>query len=231
MNKETEQRPAIVCHMVASIDGRIDCAMVDKISGDEYYSTLEQLDCQAYLNGRVTMEHYNAEKEPFVAKDATSINQIAFYVSHLSEKYAVSVDTHGKLAFASNEIDSLPLICIVSEQASKEYLDYLQKKEISWIACGKTEIDLALAVKILGSEFGVKRLAVLGGGIINGGFLKAGLIDEVSLLLAPGIDGRSGRVALFDGIENTPRDPFQLKLNNLEQLDGGTVWLRYNVVK
>ena len=28
-------RPHIVCHMVASIDGRIDCAMVEKISGDE----------------------------------------------------------------------------------------------------------------------------------------------------------------------------------------------------
>ena len=33
-------RPYVVCHMVASIDGRIDCAMVDKISGDEYYTTL-----------------------------------------------------------------------------------------------------------------------------------------------------------------------------------------------
>lgn len=26
------KRPYIVCHMVASIDGRIDCSMVDKIS-------------------------------------------------------------------------------------------------------------------------------------------------------------------------------------------------------
>lgn len=28
------KKPYIVCHMVQSIDGRIDCAMVDKISGD-----------------------------------------------------------------------------------------------------------------------------------------------------------------------------------------------------
>ena len=54
------KRPYIVCHMVESIDGRIDCGMVDKISGDEYYSTLESLGCPASVEGRVTMEHYYA---------------------------------------------------------------------------------------------------------------------------------------------------------------------------
>ena len=38
-------KPYVICHMVASIDGRIDCSMVDKISGEEYYTALEQLDC------------------------------------------------------------------------------------------------------------------------------------------------------------------------------------------
>lgn len=46
--------------MVASIDGRIDCSMVEKISGEEYDVALEQLDCPSLLEGRVTMEHYNA---------------------------------------------------------------------------------------------------------------------------------------------------------------------------
>ena len=59
-------RPYVICHMVASIDGRIDCSMVDKISGEEYYTALEQLDCPSLLEGRVTMEHYNSAKEPFV---------------------------------------------------------------------------------------------------------------------------------------------------------------------
>ena len=65
--------------MVASIDGRIDCSMVDKISGDEYYETLEKLDCPAQLEGRVTMEHYNAAKEPFVAQDSTPVGKSAVH--------------------------------------------------------------------------------------------------------------------------------------------------------
>lgn len=44
--------------MVESIDGRIDCGMVNKISGDEYYTTLDSLDCRASVEGRVIMEHF-----------------------------------------------------------------------------------------------------------------------------------------------------------------------------
>ena len=47
-------RPYIICHMMASLDGRIDCDMTEKISGDEYYEALETLGCQSELNGRVT---------------------------------------------------------------------------------------------------------------------------------------------------------------------------------
>lgn len=73
------KRPYIVCHMVESIDGRIDCCMVDKISGDEYYSTLESLECPASVKGRVTMEHYYALPERFVAKDSTPLGMAESY--------------------------------------------------------------------------------------------------------------------------------------------------------
>ena len=82
-------------------------------------------------------------------------------------------------------------------------------------------------MEILCTDFGVERLAVLGGGHINGGFLAAGLIDEVSLLLAPGIDGRKGQTALFDGIADIDRMPVRLALESVEQVGQGTLWIRY----
>ena len=46
-------RPYIVCHMMASVDGRIDCAMTEQIeSGDEYYEALAELGCPSLLMGR-----------------------------------------------------------------------------------------------------------------------------------------------------------------------------------
>ena len=70
--------------MVASIDGRIDCSMVDKISGEEYYTALEQLDCPSLLEGRVTMEHYNSAKEPFVPTGYEPVDQPSVSVAEES---------------------------------------------------------------------------------------------------------------------------------------------------
>ena len=97
---------------------------------------------------------------------------------------------------------------------------------ISWIVCGETHIDLHKAVEILYTEFGVERMAVVGGGTINAAFLNAGLLDEVSILLGPGIDGRKGMTATFDGLPlNT--EPVNLKLLSVQPYDNGAVWLRY----
>ena len=224
-------RPYIVSHMVASIDGRIDCEMVDKISGDEYYTTLEQLGCPSLLEGRVTMEHYYAEKEPFVPQADVPVGMPSVHIAVESDAYMIAVDTNGRLRWPAAEIDGIPLVCIVSEKVSQEYLDMLRAQDISWICTGKDGINLVRAMEVLRSVFGVERLAVLGGGHINGGFLEAGLIDEVSLLLAPGIDGRRNRTALFDGIPDTDRPPVPLNLKSVEPLDNGTVWIRYTTRK
>lgn len=221
------KRPYIVCHMVASIDGRIDCSMVDKISGDEYYETLDKLDCPTQLEGRVTMEHYNAAKQPFIANDPTPFGMTSVYKAVDSDRYIVSVDTCGRLMWDSPEIDGVPLICIVSEKAPHEYLKMLKKEGISYICIGSNSINLPAAMEILATEFGVKRMAVLGGGNINGGFLAEGLIDEVSLLLAPGIDGRKGQTALFDGITDMDRMPVKLSLTSVEPIENDTLWIRY----
>lgn len=222
-------KPYIICHMVTSIDGRIDCSMVEKICGDEYDAALVQLDCPSLLEGRVTMEHYNAVKEPFVPTDDEPIGQQSVYVAEESDAFMVSVDTLGHLQWKTNCIDDVPLICIVSERTSKEYLEMLRKQRISWIAVGKEHIDLNTAMEILYEQFHIQRLALLGGGHINGGFLQAGLIDEVSLLIAPGIDGRKNGTAVFDGINKTEDLPIHLRLIGLERLENDVIWLRYTL--
>lgn len=144
-----------------------------------------------------------------------------------SDKYMVSVDTYGRLRWPAAEIDGVPLVCIVSEQVSQEYLEMLRNEGISYICVGRESIDLSTAMEVLCSDFGVERLAVLGGGHINGGFLASGLIDEISLLLAPGIDGRKGQTALFDGIPDMYRMPVKLSLESVEPVGNGTLWIRY----
>ena len=224
-------RPYIICHMMASIDGRIDCSMVDKISGDEYYTALGELRCPSTLEGRVTMEHYSALKERYVARDSTPVGRPSYHIARQAGGYSIAVDTLGRLQWPSDEIDGTPLLCITSEQAPQEYLDTLRSQGISYIATGRHGIDLAQAMETLRERFGVERLALLGGGNINGGFLAAGLIDEVSLMIGQGIDGRRGQTAVFDGIADMDRMPTKMRLTDVRRLGCGTVWLRYRAEK
>ena len=86
-------------------------------------------------------------------------------------------------------------------------------------------------MEILCEEFGVERLAVVGGGHICGGFLESGLIDEVSVMIGPGIDGRKGQTAVFDGIVRQDCNPYRLKLESVERWETDIVWLRYTMKK
>ena len=153
--------------MISSVDGRIDCAMVDKISGDEYYAALKQLDCPSTLTGRVTMEHYSAEKEPFRPSHPETAGKASFHKAIEAEAYTVAIDTRGKLRWPSAEIDGLPLLCITSENATLEYLDRLREQGVSYICVGNGCIDLPKAMEMLHEHFGIERLAVVGGGHIN----------------------------------------------------------------
>ena len=89
-------------------------------------------------------------------------------------------------------------------------------------------MDLPLALRKIADRFGVTTLMLEGGGRINGGMLAAGLIDEVSVLVAPAVDGRVGTPALFD-LDADGAAPCRLALEHVEQRSDGVLWLRYRV--
>ena len=55
------KKPYIICHMMTSVDGRIDCAMTEHLPGvQEYYDTLDALNAPTRVSGRVTAEQTGA---------------------------------------------------------------------------------------------------------------------------------------------------------------------------
>lgn len=224
-------KPYIVCHMMTSVDGRIDCVMTEHLPGvQEYYDTLDALDAPTRISGRVTAELEMALPGKFDAKSAEALGREAFSKAADAEGYEIVVDTRGTLLWDESVEGERPVLILTSEQVSKEYLAYLDGKRISWIACGKEHVDLKRACEFLAAEFGVKRAAVVGGGHINAGFLAAGLLDEVSILIGAGIDGRAGMQSVFDGLP-MERGVTPLHLASVQQYGSGAVWLRYNVEK
>lgn len=50
-------KPYIICYMMTSVDGLIDCGMTAQLkSVDEYYQILGELDIPTTLSGRTTAE-------------------------------------------------------------------------------------------------------------------------------------------------------------------------------
>jgi riboflavin biosynthesis pyrimidine reductase len=117
---------------------------------------------------------------------------------------------------------------LLTEQVADAHLAGLRGDGISYIFAGRDELDLALALEILNRELGVARLLVEGGGVINGALLRAGLIDEISLILCPALDGAVGAPSVFDGAGG-PAPVRTVRLMESRLLDGGSVWLRYGL--
>ncbi len=222
-------KPYIVCHMMMALDGRIDCAMTEQLPGtEEYYSTLDSFKAPTHLSGRVTAELEMALPGRFISKRNTPLGQEAFYKAKEAEGYDVVVDTHGILLWEDQTNAESPILVLTSENVSQEYLDYLKENHVSWIACGKERIDLKRACEIFFDDFGVRRMAVVGGGHINAGFLEAGLLDEISVLIGAGIDGRGDMGAVFDGLAKD-KSVTPLRLTQVETFESGAVWIRYKV--
>jgi 2,5-diamino-6-(ribosylamino)-4(3H)-pyrimidinone 5'-phosphate reductase len=228
-------RPRVVCHMAASIDGRIVVnGWPESVSATvrrEYENVHASYDAEGWICGRVTMEPFagavRAEAE--VAREYTgSANRADFRAPGDHESFAFAIDPSGRLDWQSNDIDGDHVVAVLSERVSDGYLERLRERRVSYLMCGVRDVELALALDKIGAMFGVRTLMLEGGGRINGGFLRDGLIDEVSLLVVPVADARIGTPALFD-VDEAGAVPSQLTLEGVEQREGGMLWLRYSI--
>ncbi len=218
--------------MLSSIDGRIDGEILNNvIAGGEYETTGATLKGNAWICGRTTMQLHFAEKKTFVSRSGKASGPQPVFVAKHAKSYAVAVDTIGKLRWSSDDIYGDHLICIVSECAPIDYLEMLRSRGISYVVAGKSSVDLTKAVHLLRKHFGIKRLLLEGGGNINGAFLEAGLIDELSLLVVPGIDGRRAIPTVFDNMNPKRRRANKLRLVSVAKRKRGTLWLRYQIIQ
>lgn len=222
-------RPYIVCYMMTSVDGRIDCNMVDKLAGvEEYYPLLAELGLQSGVSGKTTAKLELAEPGEFLSETRTPVGKnVVSKKIDSAVGYSVVVDTKGTLLWKNDSEYEQPHIILTSEQVSREYLTYLDGKNISYIVAGNTHIDLAAACEVLKNTFGIERLGVVGGPAINTSFLDAGLLDEVIVLIGAGIDGRASFPTIFQRDDNAKIGLTHLKLIEAKTYDSGAVLIRY----
>lgn len=223
-------RPYVICHMVPSVDGRIvtDRWNLGKKGLAAYESVAETFDADAWIIGRISMEPYAGKARIPQRKTRERIARTDFIAPHDADSYAIAIDPRGRLRWRENDIDGEHVITVLTESVSDNYLAFLQEKGISYLFGGRSKIDLGRVLTKLKNAFGIKTLLLEGGGTINGSFLEADLIDELSILVAPVADGSIGTPSLFDA--KNGRGPARpLALFGIRKEKGDLVWLRYKV--
>ncbi len=226
-------KPHITCYMMTSVDGRIDCEMTGQLPGvEDYYSLLNDLNFDAVVSGKTTAKLELAEAGEFKAKDTTSVSEeVVSKKSDSKNGYDVVVDSKGTLLWKDDSEYDQPHLIIMSKRVTKDYLAYLDSKNISYIVAGEESTDIARASEIMADTFGIQRLGIVGGPTINTAFLDAGLLDEVIVLIGAGIDGRASFPPVFNRKDDNRLSVTKLNLEEVKQYDSQAVMLRYSTTK
>jgi riboflavin biosynthesis pyrimidine reductase len=227
-------KPDVICHMCASVDGRTLLSRwrpENTVAAGLFERLHDELDGDAWLVGRVTGQEF-AKGKTYPVSTGESISRQAWFARRDAKAYAVVLDANGKIAWGRSDIGGDPIVVALSEKVSSAHLAGLRSEGVSYFFAGETELDLGLTLEILNRELGVKRLILEGGGVSNGAFLRAGLVDELSLIQCPAVDGAKGAPSIFDSLEegagrSAPLGSMTLESHRL--LEGGAIWLRYKL--
>lgn len=228
-------RPYVICHMCTTVDGKILGRRWGKLAGyrhesDLFENTAASFGIGAWLVGTTTMDEFDGRKTklPRAPKTFARGDHI---VNSKAARLAIGADAKGVLRFQENEVEGDHIVLLVTERVSNDYLAHLQAAGVSYLFCGKKEIDLPMALRKLGQSFRLKKLMLQGGGKFNGAMLKAGLVDEISHLTVPVADGGQGISSFFDiPGEPPPKAAAKLRLLSFKKMPGGVIWAKYKVV-
>lgn len=230
-------RPYVICHVFAGLNGRIDGAyMFDPAAFEARaaYGRLQgEFDADAVAYGAVTTKGFVGERT--LRLDACATAPDGDFVAPYAEKsFYVSIDPAGEIAWQSaahrraDRADA-HVIEVLTEAASPAYRGYLCERGISYVLAGSRELDLPLALRKLRALFGIERLLVCGGGKTDMSFLAAGSLDELSLVLAPTASGEPDSASVFDEMPPARGGSYAFSLERVERLPGDSLHLTYKV--
>jgi dihydrofolate reductase len=220
--------------MVSSVDGRI-WGSRQRPKANHVPNLFERLHDQmgggSWLCGRVTAQEFAKGKGLLYPPTDQKFPRENWYAQREAKAWGIFLDAHGKAVWQRPDIGGDAILVILTEQVPDSHLAGLRSDGVSYIFAGKTEIDLAAALETLNRDLGIERIMLEGGGGANGALLRAGLIDELSLVICAVIDGSTGGPVVFNsGDKDLGPAPIEsMTLVSHEVLEKGAVWLRYKI--
>ncbi len=229
-------RPHVICHMVTSIDGKTLSRRWGPLPGgttsaELFNTTAAALDAPSWLVGTTTMREFAAARPARLPTPTAPVPPGDFVATAAAPTLAVGLDARGVLRFARPDVGGDHTVILTTAAATPAYRAHLRAAGVSYLLCGPARVSLPRALAKLHAAFGLRRLCLQGGGTLNGSMLRGGLVDEISHVIAPVVDGGGPAVTGFFDAPGRPARAAAagLELISHEPLRGGGHWFRYRV--
>jgi 2,5-diamino-6-(ribosylamino)-4(3H)-pyrimidinone 5'-phosphate reductase len=253
-----QQRPRMVVSVEASIDGKValtrDALLMHQPSSELWAAMTpraadpvpidilevvrQQYGCNAILegSGSLVTEDETPEKLPTYNGDTADLYRHFLPPDVTGQPspphmWFTVVDSRGRVRWTEKHEDWDALV-LVSRSTPADYLAYLRRERICYLVVGDDRVDLTQAIAAMGTELGITCVLSAAGGGLNGALLRADLIDELHLTLAPALVGGLNTPSIMDGPPLAPGDaPTQLHLLSNHTDTAGSIRLHYAVTR
>lgn len=253
------ERPRVVMSVGSSVDGKVTLtrqqilmdepsgrlwnslspAPADPLGEEDFLETVRrQYACNAVLEGSGSLVNEGVEPSP-LAPYTDDPDEL--YTHHLPpditaqrsppHMWFTTVDGRGRVRW-NEEHEDWDVLVLVCRSTPVDYLAYLRRERICYLVAGHDRVDLAEALAAMGSELGIRCVLSTAGGGLNGALLRADLIDELSVTIAPALVGGLGTPSMLDGPPLGPgEEATPLRLLAVHADTAGSVRLRYEVIR
>jgi 2,5-diamino-6-(ribosylamino)-4(3H)-pyrimidinone 5'-phosphate reductase len=217
--------------MLSSVDGKISTGGSDKRDVDkdfpkikgikeglkQYYELEKRTSIHSLNTGRVMAKiGVNTDKCPI---NCPTVNFIIIDNNHLNKKGVDNLINRTKKLFLVTSNKNHPAFQV----KDKLELLYYPKK-----------VDFKDLFKKLRKKYKASRVTIQSGGTLNAVFIREGLIDRLSLVVAPGLIGGKDTSSLVDGkslhSEKDLKNIKALKLRKCDKLKNSYLHLVYDVL-
>ena len=253
-----QNRPRVVVSVGASADGKValvrDALLMrepssrlweamtpsapDSVAIDVVELVRQQYGCSAVLEGSGSLVAEDETPDELPAYDGDPAGLYGHFLPadvigqpSPPHMWFTVVDSRGRVRWTEKH-EGWDVLVLVARSTPADYLAYLRRERICYLVAGEQRVDLAQAIAAMGAELGISCVLSIAGGGLNGTLLRADLIDELHLTVAPALVGGLGTPSIMDGAPLAIGEaPTRLQLLSMRADAGGSVRLHYAVLR
>ena len=219
--------PQVILYTAISLDGRTTGFSVDM---GLFYSLAQRWGENASLVGCDTL--LNAPDE--IPEDDESEIDIITPGEDDVRPILVVPDSRGRLRswhYWRKQPYWKDFVALCTTNTPPQHIEYLRWRGIKTITAGTERVDYKQALEDLNIQFGTTIVRVDSGGALNGALLRAGLVDEIHLLVHPTLVGGINQKAFFQDTNPEQEGEIALRFLGSELQAERILLLSYAVVK